>query len=642
MKWENDELTRRVQWLLIGLTVAVYWRVSSNGFVNYDDQAFVSSNSPVYSGLSIANTIWAFTTVNGGISSYHPLTWLTHQLDCQIFGLKAGPQHLTNLWFHVSNVALLFALLEKATGKLWRSAMVAALFAVHPLHVETVAWISERKTLVCTFFWLLTALRYIRYTREGGVLNYVLVLVLYTAALLSKPIAVSLPITLLLFDYWPLERFRLLQNGRQIILEKIPMFLLSGVFCWVTVVAQDDLGAIQSLVDAPIGVRLKNSIVACVMYLRKMLWPSDLAPIYLLRHDWAWWQVAGCGFFLSFASLFVILQVRKRPYMLVGWVWYLTTLFPTIGLVQVGLQGMADRYSYVPLIGIFVLVVWSESQEMPAAVGAEGASQASTQAFFARNSPFVSTFFRKNKGDHQKSIGSECVIAFDKAQPRCHRSPQSLTWFANIAVLVALAVSTFITLDYWRDSFHLFQHAVRVTQGNYIAHCQLGGALFYAGKLQEAEREFRESLRLKPDQIVAEKSLGRTLFLQGDDKGALEHYSRAIRLSPADAQARGMLAELLLLSKDPKISNPKLAQEQGRLACRLTSYENRQLLQEFTRICTETFDFQEAKDVAQKLLPLCVLPEDIEQTHQLMLEIRRMEEKAEERSGAGNVRMIGK
>jgi hypothetical protein len=377
---KHNEQTMKIGWLLAGLTALVYWRVSGNEFINYDDALFVFQNPHVYTGLTPANVKWAFTTLNGDATSYQPLTWLTHQLDCELFGLQAGAHHVTNLWFHIANTLLLFKILRELTGNALRAAMVAALFALHPLHVETVAWIAERKSLVCALFCFLTILAYVRYVRQAGLGKYLLFLALFAAALLCKPIAVSLPITLLLLDFWPLHRWlgvpasagpeaRKTSDEPQaarplgfLLLEKLPLFLLSGLACLVTLAAQADLGATKSLEDVPMNVRLSNSVVACALYLRKLVWPADLAPIYPLRHDWPAWQVGGCAVLLLSISLWTVLHARKRPWLLVGWGWYLVTLFPTLGLVQVGSQGLADRYTYLPLIGIFLLVVWEVSE----------------------------------------------------------------------------------------------------------------------------------------------------------------------------------------------------------------------------------------------------------------------------------------
>jgi len=615
-----------LRWLLAGLTAVVYWQVSCHGFINYDDPAFVSANPHVYTGLSFANFLWAFTTLNGGATSYQPPTWLTHQLDCQLFGLQPGPQHLTNLWFHLANTLLLFGVMDALTKRPWRSGLVAALFALHPLHVETVAWISERKSLVCLFFWMLTTLAYVRYTRIRSVASYAPVLLLFAAALLSKPIAVSLPITLLLLDYWPLDRFRVVgepavmsamqrppgwtpaelagqtaavrpaYGGRgpgqalsakiggfvcgRPFLEKVPLFIATFVVCLVTVVAQIDLGATKSLADIPMRVRISNSIMACVLYLRKTIWPSDLAPIYPLRFDWPWWQVALCGLLLAAASLWVIAQTKKRQYLLVGWIWYLVCLVPTIGLVQVGSQGMADRYSYVPLIGIFIMAVWYVAE----------------------------------------------IIAGSHA-------PRIIPAVGASAVVGACAVCTFVTARYWQDSLGLFQHAILVTKGNYIACCQAGLAWVGVGNLPEAEKLFHESLRIWPNQPVAENCLGNLLFREGDCQGAFEHYSRAVKLKPRDAQLRGKLAELFIHSKDPRYHDPRRALEEAHLACDLSHYRTRELVGELALVCAENHDFREAREAARKALALSFGPQETQWAEKMMADVRRMEEQAGETAG---------
>ncbi|HEV2393282.1 MAG TPA: tetratricopeptide repeat protein, partial [Verrucomicrobiae bacterium] len=676
---DQDVLRSRMRWVLAGLTALVYWRVSSHGFINYDDPVFVSLNPHVYSGLSFKNLVWAFTTLNGDATSYQPLTWLTHQLDCQLFGLRAGPQHLTSLWLHIANSVLLFTLLDTLTNKPWRSAIVAALFALHPLHIETVAWISERKTLVCVFFWLLTTQAYVRYTRVGGRWNYMLVLALYAAALLSKPIAVSLPITLFLLDYWPLNRLRferclydstpsgafsgetaalgsgnsgpqdgfssgrlaevtvrpaeagvpdrlgtgpsghntLIDQGmgcchkpapeslsaahqspaassgaagpnrigghapslpriRQLllgipVLEKAPLFLLSAAACWVTVLAQEDLGATRSLQDFPLTPRLHNSVVACALYLRKMIWPVDLAPIYPLR-DWPWWWVALSGFVLASISLWVLTQARKRRYLLVGWLWYLVTILPTIGLVQVGSQSLADRYSYVPLVGVFLLVVWQVSELAP------------------------------------QRAAARLMLRVGAA-----------------GVLMACAVSTLIMVQNWETSLRLFQHAVRVTKGNFIAYCQLALAFVDTGNLPEGERLLRESLKIMPDQLVSESCLGDVLFRQGKSREAFEHYSRALRLKPSDADIHARLADLFFHTKDPVFHDPAKALREARLACQLSHYHKQRPLRELALVCAENHRFKEAADAAQKVLALCVGAQETESATRLETEVRRME-----------------
>lgn len=593
MQEDHETLPTKLRWLLVGLTAAAYWRVSFHGFINYDDSLFVAANPHVYTGLTLANLKWAFTTLSGDATSYQPLVWLTHQLDCELFGLRAGPQHLTNLWLHVANTVLLFTVLDKLTGKPWRSAVVAALFALHPLHVQTVAWISERKSLVCTLFWLLTTLAYMRYVRRGGSRNYLLVLLLFAAALLSKPIAVSLPITLLLLDFWPLARLPQIATGEtgapivlperplnfadlrrrfeSLLLEKAPLFVLSGLACGVTVVAQSDLSAIQPLAEVPMGVRLSNSVVACALYLRKLVWPVDLSPIYPLRHDWAWWQVTGAGMLLLSISLWVAGQARRQPYLLVGWCWYLVTLVPTLGFVQVGLQGMADRYSYVPLMGLFLLTVWEVSERIAGL-----------------------------------------------------RHARSVLGIGAAAATGACILSTVVNVQYWQGSVPLFEHAVRVTRNNFIAHRQLGMAYQSNGSLREAEKQYRESLRIDPNRAPTHTRLGDVLFQEGDSQSAFEQYSLALKLKPRDAQAHRKLAELFMRSPDAGFHDPRKALEHARLACDLNHYRKRDLVAFLAQVCAENHEAQQATAAAQKALALSVGPQEIQAAMELVTNVCRI------------------
>lgn len=579
----------RLRWLLVGLTAVVYWRVLANEFINYDDAAFVYLNPHVYTGLTLENLKWAFTTLNGGVTSYQPLVWLSHQLDCQLFGLNSGAHHLTNLWFHVANTALLFTLLAKLTGKPWRSAIVTALFALHPLHVGTVAWVAERKTLVCTFCWLLTTFAYLRYVRRRTLGNYALMALLYAAALLAKPIAVSLPFTLLLLDFWPLKRYQPLKRGalgateaeselgggarslRALLLEKVPLFLLTGFACLVTVVAQADLGAVKSLVEVPLSARLNNSVMACVLYLWKTIWPAALAPIYPLRQDWPWWQVGGCGLLLLSISLWALLQARNRPYLSVGWCSYLVTLLPTLGLVQVGAQGMADRYTYVPLIGIFLLLVW-ESAERLAGM----------------------------------------------------RSSKPASGFAAVSAVTACAVTAFVNAGYWQSSFSLFRHAVRVTDNNHIAYRQLGMAYANDGKFREAAAAYKQSLRIKPDQVFTETCLAEVLFRDGDCQGAFEHFSVALKLDPKNDKAHGRLAEFFMYTQDPHFHEHGKALEQALIACQLSRYRERDPWAVLAEAYAQNHQTREAVDAAQRVLALSVGPKETKGAMALLGRVRQV------------------
>ena len=652
---DQEALRSRLRWLLAGVTAFAYWRVSQNGFVIYDDARFVVLNAHVYTGLSLANLKWAFTTLNGGVTSYQPLVWLSHQLDCQVFGLKARAQHLTNVWFHAVNVVLLFTILDNPTARPWRSAMVAALFALHPLHVGTVAWVAERKTLVCTFFWLLTTLAYLRYVRRGGARNYALVLVLYAAALLSKPIAVSLPFTLLLLDFWPLRRYERLggvegrnmplptelerdpagrggykdaapagafqaeaEPGRagprapggnskgtfesysgavsagRLLLEKAPLFVLAGLACWITLLAQADMGAVRSLHQVPMGARLDNSVVACVLYLWKTVWPTGLAPIYVLRQDWAWWQVGGAALLLGLISVWAVREAKRRPWILFGWCWYLVALGPALGLVQAGSQGMADRYSYVPLIGIFILVVWEVSERA-------GVGRAVLCA----------------------PVSAQSAALGGVAARRGLRALPALS-VASLGAIGACAALTVVNTGYWRNSISLFEHAIRLTKGNYIAYQALGMAFANEGNLREAETNYRESLAIKPDQPITHTCLGEVLFRGGDSQGAYNEYSTAVKIAPKDAGAHRRLAELFMNSKDPRFHDAAKALTQARLAWQLSKYRDREMVAVLAQAYAANHRAQEALREARKVLVLSVGPQQRRGALELAASLRRV------------------
>ncbi|MGD9054086.1 MAG: hypothetical protein PVG17_19680, partial [Desulfobacterales bacterium] len=351
------------------VTLAVYWQVGNFSFINYDDPLYVTKNSQVQAGLTLKSFIWSFTTTHA--ANWHPSTWLSHMLDVQLFGLNSGKHHLTNVFFHIANTVLLFLILRKMTSEIWKSAFVAALFALHPLHVQSVAWVSERKDVLSTFFWLLTMGAYLWYAKrpfytEGSSAGrYVLVIFLFLMGLLAKPMLVTLPCVLLLIDYWPLNRFQERpsrgSNNKQtksivlaLIYEKVPFFILSATFCVVALTAQIKGGTFSALDVLPLKIRFLNAIIAYVVYLGKMIWPFNLSFIYPHTGIVKGWQAVGASLFLAIIFLMGMKTARQFPYFIVGWLWYIGTLVPVIGLIQVGEQSLADRYTYVPLIGIFI------------------------------------------------------------------------------------------------------------------------------------------------------------------------------------------------------------------------------------------------------------------------------------------------
>jgi hypothetical protein len=408
--------------LLVIMTLAVYWNVGHFEFV-YDDESYITKNAHVQAGLTLERIRWALIATDA--HNWHPVTWMSHLLDFQLHGMNPGMHHLTNLLFHILNSLLLFHVFKRMTGDIWRSCFIAALFALHPLNVESVAWIAERKNVLSTCFWLLTIWGYIRYYERPGEYRYALVLLLFTLGLMTKPMLVTLPFVLLLLDYWPLNRFHtrttnapsIAQQPRALLLvwEKLPLMVIAAAVSAITLLVQH----IRPLEAYPLSVRVANALVSYARYLEKMIWPYRLSPIYLHPGMVPGWQIAGACVFLASVSLLLIRSRKSCPALLVGWLWYLGTLVPVIGLVQVGLQSMADRYAYVPLIGIFIMVAWG----IPVRAG--------------------------------------------------RRSQKIVLVIAAVTLLACMTVRTCLQVQHWENSITLFEHAVRVTPGNYVAQYNL-------------------------------------------------------------------------------------------------------------------------------------------------------------------------
>lgn len=468
-------------------TFAVYGEVGSHRFIHFDDGAYVFDNQVVRAGLTLNGVKWAFTTLYAGY--WMPLTWLSHMLDCQLFGLSAGGPHLSNLLFHIANTLLLFLWLLRATRTPGPAFLVAALFAWHPLHVESVAWVAERKDVLSTFFWLLTMWAYLWYVERPAGGRYFLVLLCFGLGLMVKPMLVTLPLALLLLDYWPLHRWTPNQQdektftrvtGGRLVLEKVPLLILSLLCSAVTVYAQKTSGALARLGEIPLTERVATALVAYVWYPLKMLWPSRLAVLYPHPLDtFPLWQVLGAGLILVLISILIIRLRRSYPYLLVGWLWYLGTLLPVIGLVQVGDQAWADRFTYVPLIGLFILSVWGAREVTALLPGARGL----------------------------RPLGA-------------------------VIILAALLVVTFFQVRLWRDSITLFEHTLSVTGDNYLIQHNLGVALAARGQREQAAAHFLEALRLNPANARAQNRRGEDLVAQGKIDAGIARFQRAVKLKP--------------------------------------------------------------------------------------------------------------
>jgi len=506
---------RLIAMVLLLVTLAVYLPVRLNGFV-YDDYDYVVDNHTVQNGLTWSGIRWAFTTLHS--CNWHPLTWISHMLDCQLFGLNAGPQHVVNVLFHSANAALLLMLLFRLTGYLWPSALVAALFAWHPLHVESVAWIAERKDVLSTFFGLLTLLAYARYAQNqssagrrassagsGGLalssrlstLNYSLALCFFTLGLMAKPMLVTLPFVMLLLDLWPLQRFSALNFRlpifRRLLLEKWPFFVLLTASCGITFLAQRHGHAMSSFEQIPLNLRLKNASVAYGLYLLKMIWPANLAVLYPLSEKISRLAPVASTVVLAGISVAVWLGRKCSPCLLVGWLWFLGTLVPVIGLVQVGSQAMSDRYTYFPLIGAFIAIVF-------------GGRQLANRLQF----------------------------------------PQAITLGLTVMVLGACVIITENQLTYWRNTKSLFVHALNITPDNPIAHLWVGMALQDEGDSSRALAEYRESERLNPNNLFTHFTLGSLLDKLGRPAEAMVEYRRALQINPKESAVHDRLGAILV------------------------------------------------------------------------------------------------
>lgn len=476
-KKDSDLGKTTVVWVgLVLIILSVFIQVRRHEFISYDDIDYVTENSYVQKGLTPESITWAFSARYA--SNWHPLTWLSHMLDCQLYGLNSGMHHLTNVFFHLVNTLLLFLVFKIMTGALWKSAFVAALFAVHPLHVESVAWVAERKDVLSTFFWLLTMLAYVRYTQKPNLKKYSLTLFCFLMGLMSKPMVVTLPFVLFLMDFWPLQRF---QNTRpvlqRLIMEKIPLLVLAGASCIMTYLVQGSGGAMSSIEILPFTARAANALNSYALYAIKMIWPTQLAVFYPHPRIFSEWQVIGSCLFLSAVSWMTIFFHKRYPFLITGWLWYLGTLVPVIGLVQVGGQAMADRYTYIPLIGLFMMVAWIV--------------------------PEISD---------KKKTGILAAGA--------------------VALIFILSVISFYQTRHWQNDISLFGHALHVTKNNHTMHNNLGLTLSHKGNLDQAIAHYQKALQINPEYSHAHSNLGLALARSNRHEKAIFHCRKAIQINP--------------------------------------------------------------------------------------------------------------
>jgi len=480
--------------VLLALVVTALSGVAAADFTNYDDPDYVTANPHVRAGLTTAGVRWAVTAM--AAANWHPLTWISHMLDVTAFGLVPGPHHLSSVAYHALATVLLFVVLFRITGRdrasLYRAAVVAALFAIHPLHVESVAWVSERKDVLSTVFWMLTLLAYSRYVTRPSPGRYALVVAGLAMGLAAKPMLVTLPFVLLLLDVWPLGRWTAAARVRRnLVVEKLPLIALAAASSVVTIVAQHSAGAVRDTSAIGLGDRLANAVVAYWTYLAKAIWPTNLAAFYPYSDASLAVVLLGAAGLLAISAAAALWR-RRAPYLFVGWFWYLGTLVPVIGIVQVGNQAMADRYTYVPLVGIFIAAVW-------------GVGELTKHWRLAR-------------------VVLPAVAA---------------------VVIVAFVTLTRAQAATWRDSETLWRHALAVTDNNYFAHGGLGAAMLSRGDDAGAESEFRAALRIRPNLADVQNDLGSLLAGRGRVDEALQHFRQAVELDSRFAEAHHNLGMAL-------------------------------------------------------------------------------------------------
>ncbi len=490
---------------LILAILFIYYQTKNFDFVLLDDDVYILNNPHVSRGLNSENVAWAFSSSHGGF--WIPLTWLSYMVDSQLHGLNAGYYHVTNLILHILNTLLLFAVFRLMTGNLWQSGFIAALFAVHPVHVESVAWVSERKDLLFALFWILTMWSYHRYVCKPSFRRYGIVLLFFVAGLMSKPMIITLPFVLLLLDYWPLERLRSAvghpagaarpsRTAAVIVLEKVPLILMSFGASVLTFALQKAHGAVSAIDSAPMVQRILQVPVTYVNYMIKMVWPRDLTAVYPYSPNIPVWQIAGSCLLLGLFSVLAIKQLKKHPYLAVGWLWFLGTLVPVIGLIKIGAHAMADRYTYMTFVGLYIMLAWGVPDLL--------------------NSLRIKKFALA-------SAAAALVVAF---------------------MLIARNQTT-----HWVDSVRLFSHAINVNPDNFLAQRNIGLALSYRGDLDRAVGHFKQALRINPTSARCFNDIGTVLMVKGRYAESIGYFEKALYYEPDYPKAHNNLGLVLMTQK---------------------------------------------------------------------------------------------
>ncbi|MGD0077823.1 MAG: tetratricopeptide repeat protein [Sedimentisphaerales bacterium] len=659
---------------LVAATLIAYEPVRNNRFVSFDDELYITRNPNVLGGITQQSVIRAFTKYH--FYMWHPLTTISHILDCQLFGLNPVGHHFVSVLFHILNALLLFWILVKMTGAIWPSAFVAGVFALHPLQVESVAWAAERKTVLSGMFWFLTIAVYVWYTKKPGILRYIPVFIIYSLCIMTKPVVVTLPIVLILLDYWPLNRtynsefriknleLRILRHRQSedfstlnsqfsilnSIYEKIPLFALSAILSVITVIAQREGEAISSLKTIPLDSRIANMFASYMKYIYKMIWPDNLTVYYSFPHiNLA--DVKTIGYLtlfilISFLSVYI---GRQKRYAAVGWLWFVGTLIPMIGLVQSGGQAMADRYMYLSMIGLLIVVAWGVKDlvinrlKLRIVAGILGAAVLVSATIvtrtqvrywrddlalfghtikFCENSVIVETGYGRAMSEANRlseaeqhyrnavridpryfiarhNLGfilvregkaDEATACFKKLLQEGHNVPT-----VNLGLAMALSMQ-----NKYDDAVRYFKESLRQDPGNLDARQKLGNVLMAMGKTGEAVLCLKESLQISPNQPQIYMMLGAIYEQTGDYKSAIPNWARAVELSPNNANALNSLAWLLVTSGEVSAENANKAVKLAERACEQTGYKNAMILDTLAAAYASAGRFEEAVTMANK------------------------------------------
>jgi tetratricopeptide (TPR) repeat protein len=533
---------------LIALTWLIFGQTLRYEFVNYDDGIYVYENPIVRNGLTLEGINWALTHRHGG--NWHPLATFSHLLDCQLFGLKSGGHHFVNVLLHAIGAVLLFLVLRASTGSLWRSLFVAAVFAIHPLRAESVAWIAERKDVLSGVFFMLALGAYVHYARNSSAGRYVTMSILFVFGLMAKPMLVTLPVIFLLWDYWPLRRFDNPSTSRQLFLEKIPLLAISFVLGVATVVAHNR--SIATTAQFPLSWRISNALVSCVTYIRQMFWPAELAVFYPHPENrLALWQIISAAILIIVVSALAIRFRKRYPYVLTGWFWYLIMLLPVIGLVQVGSQGHADRYTYLPQIGLYLLLTW-----------------------------LVADSLRSLRYDRQTLSAAAAII------------------------IIVLSFVAWKQTSYWHDSETLWRHAVAVTPRNDVAHASLAEVLLMHGNASEAASEAQAALEIQPNNPEAHNNLGLALIQTGDVNSAVNHWREGLRIQPKNLNGQCNVAWVMATCPVDSVRDGARAVGLMQNVLRQSGFRSAILLRTLAAAYAESGRFGDAIVTAQEALQL--------------------------------------